>query len=96
MLYHIIVSYYFKVMPNVNRLMKEIWTKHVSLGNNLAVFLSRNRNNKVEYKAIILAVDPDLDDDSLKQELEERNSLKLTNIYKIYKLSSTIEYNRGH
>ena len=91
MLYHIIVSYYFKVMPNVNRLMKEIWTKHVSLGNNL----SRNRNKKVEYKAIILAVDPDLDDDSLKQELEERNSLKLTNLYKLYKLSSTIKYKSG-
>ena len=61
-----------------SRLIKEDWSKHVSLGSNIKA--STDKGKKVEYKAVITGVDPDLDDDVLKTEIEERNNLKVTNL----------------
>ena len=64
-----------------SRLMKEDWSKHVSLGLNITASISKSK--KVEYKAVVTGVDPDLDDDELKNEMEERNQLKVTSIARL-------------
>ena len=64
-----------------SRLMKEDWSKHVSLGSNIKV--SVHKDKKVEYKVVIKGVDPELDDATLKTELEERNNLKVTNLARL-------------
>ena len=38
----------------------------------------------IEHKVVITGVDPELDDDILKEELESRNNLKLTNISRFF------------
>ena len=63
-----------------SRLMKEDWAKHTTLGD---VKASTSKNKKVEYKAVVTGVSPELDDDDLKTELEARNGLKLTNIARL-------------
>ena len=37
----------------------------------------------VQHKAVITGVDPDLDDNTLKTELEERNNLRVTNLARL-------------
>ena len=65
-----------------SRIMNEDWSKHVSLGNDISASISKNK--QVEYQAVVLGVDPDLDDQTLKEELEERNSLKLTSVSRLF------------
>ena len=65
-----------------SKLMKEDWSKHVSLGTSISASLPKSK--KLEYKAVITGVDPDLDDDTLKTELEARNNLKLTSIARLF------------
>ena len=61
-----------------SRLMKEDWKSHLSLGSNLEASLDKSKT--VEYKAVVTGVDPSLDDDVLKEEMEKRNNLTLTSI----------------
>ena len=61
-----------------SRLIKEDWSKHVSLGSNIKA--STDKGKKVEYKAVITGVDPTVDDDELKLEIEDRNNLKVTDL----------------
>ena len=65
-----------------SKLMKEDWSKHVSLGTSISASLPKSK--KLEHKAVITGVDPDLDDDTLKTELEARNNLKLTSIARLF------------
>ena len=44
-----------------SKLMKEDWSKHVSLGNSISASLPKSK--KLEYKVVVTGVDPDLDDD---------------------------------
>ena len=70
-----------------SRLMKEDWSKHVSLGINIKA--STDKGKKVEYKAVITGVDPELDDDVLKTEIEERNQLKVTELVRLLNKGTT-------
>ena len=65
-----------------SRLMKEDWSKHVSLGS--AISASLPKSKKLEYKVVVTGVDPDLDDDTLKAELESRNDLKITGLARLH------------
>ena len=64
-----------------SRLFKEDWSKHDALGSNILVSLPKGKT--IQYKAVITDVDPDLDNDDLKAELEDRNSLKVTGITRL-------------
>ena len=64
-----------------SRLFKEDWTKHDALGSNILVSLPKGKT--IQFKAVITGVDPDLDNDDLKAELEDRNCLKVTNITRL-------------
>ena len=59
-----------------NKLLKEDWSKHSFLGSNVQA--SVDKNKKIEYKAVVTQVDPDLDDEEVKEEIEARNDLKVT------------------
>ena len=65
-----------------SKLMKEDWSKHVSLGNSISASLPKSK--KLEYKVVVTGVDPDLDDDTLRSELEARNNLKLKSIARLF------------
>ena len=65
-----------------SRIMKEDWAKHASLGENVAASLPRNQT--VEFKAVVTKVSPEIDDDTLKTEIEERNNLKVTKVTRLF------------
>ena len=65
-----------------SKLMKEDWSKHVSLGSDISASLPKSK--KLEYKVVVTGVDPDLDDDTLRTELEARNSIKVINLARLY------------
>ena len=64
-----------------NRLMKVEWAHFSTLGSNISASLPRTK--KVEHKVVVTGVEPDLDDDTLKTELEERNSFKVTGLTRL-------------
>ena len=64
-----------------SKLMKEDWSKHILLGNSISASLPKSKT--VKYQAVVTGVDPELDDDTLKTELEGRNNLKLNNIARL-------------
>ena len=66
---------------DVNALLAEDWTNHTNLGD--SVKASPDRSKIIAHRAVITGVNPDLDDDSLKEELEDRNNLKLTSIKRL-------------
>ena len=67
---------------DVNALLAEDWTQHTQLGE--SVKASPDRSKIIEHKAVITGVDPNLPDNILKEELEDRNNLKLTSISRFF------------
>ena len=63
---------------DVNALLAEDWSKHTELGD--SVEASPARAKIIKHIAIIKGVDPNLDDNTLKEELESMNNLSLTSI----------------
>ena len=65
-----------------NALLALDWSKHPSLGNDIKA--TPDRAKMVDHIAVITGVDPELDDNTLKEELEDRNNLKVTNIKRLF------------
>ena len=62
--------------------MKEKWSDHSSFGTNITASLPREKI--IEHKVVVTGVDPELDDTTLKAEIEERNNLKLTSLARLH------------
>ena len=61
---------------DVKKLLKEDWTKHSFLGTSTQASLPKHK--KIEYKAVILGVDPELEESDIEEELKNSNNITAT------------------
>jgi hypothetical protein len=66
---------------DVNRLLKEDWSKHSFLGDNIRSSLPNHK--KLEYKAVILGIDPEITEDDIREELKSSNGITVTAVTRL-------------